>query len=533
MIQLPKSQKLFMVVLAVILCFSLAACASKAVNEPASTGAQSSGVENSGKVTTPEDSKEEAKRTDVVYCITSDIKSFDYTSTTDQISNIVYRNMYDTMIKKDSNGNYIPGIAKSWESSEDGLVWTYHLRDDVYFHDGTKLAAEDVAWSVNYSINSKTGVSANMINMVNAEVVDDYTVKINLSAPYAAHLENVQVYTYISKKDALDFENNPIGTGAYKYVSRSSGDNIMFEAFNQYYLGEPAIKSLKFKIITDSTTQISALQSGEIDFLTHAPLAAKDTVEADSNLVWQEQTFRGNIWIYMNMNKPPFNNVLARKAVQYAVDMQAMLIGGSEGRGKLLNTFFPANVPASPENGYKPPYAFDIAKAKDYLEQYKKEAGVDKVTIEITAPSTTMYLYPARTLEGLLRDAGFDVTLIEIDRQAFWASITSSEFTIVVAGTSWPVQDADGLYMYYPSTTLFAKGLGLNDPEVDRLLNLGRSSSDLETRKAAYAEFQKVMDDNAYVITLYQPNAAVAYNAKLKGVSLNDLYQFYVFDWSW
>jgi len=511
----------------------MAACASGEVQNPETNEVEPSGGETSGEETKDEETTDEAKRSDVVYCLTSDIRAIDYTVTTDQITNIFYRNIYDTLIKKDAEGNFIPGLAESWESSEDGLVWTYKIRDDAYLHDGTKLTAEDVAWSINYTINAGTGVSANMISMINAEVVDDYTVKINLSAPYAAHLEDVQIYTYISKKDHMDFDTNPIGTGAYKYVSRSSGDSIILEAFDKYYLGEPKIKTLKFKIITDSTTQISALQSGEIDFLTHAPLAAKDTVESDPNLVWQETTFRGNIWIYMNMHKPPFDNVLARKAVQYAVDMQAMLIGGSEGRGKVLKTFFPANVPASPENDYVQPFSYDVAKAKDYLEQYKKEVGVDKVTIEITAPSTTMYLYPAKTLEGLLRDAGFDVTLLEIDRSAFWASIYSSEFTIVVAGTSWPVQDADGLYMYYPSNTPSALGMGLNDPEVDRLLNFARTSSDLEARKAAYAEFQKVMDDNAYAITLYQPNNAVAYNAKLKGVTDNDLYQFYVFDWSW
>ncbi len=516
--------KHLVLLLVVLMCFGAVACAGNGDKPKPSGGADATGKPGG---------EGQAGRDDVVYCITSDIEAFDYTSTTDQISNIIYRNMYDTMIKKDSDGNYIPGIAKSWEPSEDGKTWTYHLRDDVYLHDGSKLTAEDVAWSVNYSITAGTGVSANMINMIDCEVVDEYTVQINLKAPYAAHEENVQVYTYISKKDHTDFENNPIGTGPYKLVSRSSGDKIVYEAFDQYYLGEPKIKKLEFKIITDSTTQIAALQSGEIDFLTHAPLAAVDTVEADPNLVWQEQPFRGNVWIYMNMHEAPFDNVLARKAVQYCVDMQAMLIGGSEGRGVLLNTFFPDSVPASPEVGYVQPFSYDVDKAKDYLDQYKKEVGVDKVKIEITAPSTTMYLYPAKTLEGLLRDAGFEVSLLEIDRAAFWASLSSSEFTIIVAGTSWPVQDADGLYMYYPSHTPIAKGMGLNDPEVDRLLNYAREESDEELRRAAYKEFQEVMDENAYVITLYRPNHAVAFNKDLKGVSKNDLYQFYVFDWSW
>ena len=520
------------ILLALILCFSMIACAGGGDQESPSSDTGTVG-EAADPEKEGEEESESPKRDDVVYCITSDIRSLDYTATTDQITNILYRQIYDVLVQKDNDGNYIPALAKSWESSDDGLTWTYFLRDDVVMHDGSKMTAEDVAWSLNYTINAGTGVSSNMVNMVSVDVVDEYTVKVNLSAPYAAHLEVMQGNGRISKKDATDFENNPIGTGPYKFVSRSSGDNIILEGWDQYYRGAPAIKNLKFKIITDSTTQISALQSGEVDFLTHAPLAAKDTVEADENLIWQETTFRGNIWIYMSMTKAPFDNILARKAVQYGVDMNAMLIGGSEGRGKILKSFFPANVPGSPEKDYVPPYSYDLAKAQDYLAQYKAEAGVDEVSIEIWAPSTTMYLYPAKTLEGLLREVGFDVTLIELDRQTFWASLSSGEFTIIVAGTSWPVQDGDGLYMYYESNTAIAKGMGLNDPEVDRLLNFARASSDPEARVQAYTDFQKIMDENAYVVTLYQPNCAVTYNKDLKGVTDNDIYQFYVFDWSW
>jgi len=507
-------------ILATIICFSMVACAVE--------GDQETTVSDEA-----EETSDESKRTDVVYCLTSDIRSLDYTVTTDQLTNIVYRQIYDVLVQKDNEGNYIPALAESWEPSDDGLVWTYHLREDVVMHDGTNMTAEDVAWSLNYGINAGTGVSSSMTNMVNAEVIDEYTVAVSLSAPYAAHLEVMQGNGRISKKEATDFENNPIGTGPYKFVSRSSGDNLILEAWDQYYRGAPAIKDLKFKVITDSTTQISALQSGEIDFLTHAPLAASDTVESDQNLVWQEMTFRGNVWIYMNLAKTPFDNILARKAVQYGVDMNAMLLGGSEGRGNLLKSFFPENVAASPEKDYQPPYTYDLEKAKDYLEQYKAETGVDEVTIEIWAPTTTMYLFPAKTLEGLLREVGFDVTLIELDRQTFWASMSSGEFTIMIPGTSWPVQDADGLYLYYESNTRIAQGIGMNDPDVDELLNSARASNDEEARREKYADFQKIMDDNAYVITLYQPNCAVTYTKDLKGVTDNDIYQFYVFDWSW
>ena len=144
-----------------------------------------------------------------------------------------------------------------------------------------------------------------------------------------------------------------------------------------------------------------------------------------------------------------------------------------------------------------------------------------------------MYLKPAVTLEGMLREVGFTVTTNKIDRATFWASLYAGEFQIAVSGTSWPVADSDANYMY------FHTGAGQNyfkvsNADIDKNFDLARTASDAKVRKAAYAAVQKAIDDTAVCVPLHQPANAVAYNAALKGVDTkNDLYQHFVYTWSW
>ena len=471
-------------------------------------------------------------RTDVNYGLTSDIASLDPVYTTDQISTILYRQMYDTLIVKDENGEWAPKLAESWELSDDEMTYTFHLRDDVVFHDGSKMTAEDVAYSINRAIES-AAVGASMTNMKECMVIDDYTVEVHMISPFAGVYEILSTYGRVSSAKTTDYESAPIGTGPYKFVSRNSGDSIKLEAFDQYYLGEATIKDLTFKIITDPTTQIAALQKGEIDFLTHCSLSAKATVEGDSNLVWQESLFRGNNWLSFCQNKPPFDNILARKAAQYAIDKDAVLVGGSEGLGITMKTVFPSSVPNSPEEDYEQPYSYDVEKAKEYLEQYKKEAGVDSVDITILAPDTAMYLYPAITVEGMLREVGFNVTTEQIDRSTYWSSVYAGSYQLAVTGTSWPVNDCDGNYLYFYSTSGQHYFMAFND-ELDEYLDLGRSTSDPDARKEAYTHVQEIIDEEAICVPLLQPAIAVAYSSSLKGVdTTDDIYAHFVYDWSW
>lgn len=502
-------RKIFAMLLAIALMLSLAACG----------GNNDSGTDSTG-------------RTDVNYGLSSDIASLDPVYTTDQISTILYRQLYDTLVVKDADGNWAPKLAESWELSDDEMTYTFHLRKDVTMHDGSNMTSTDVAYSINRAIES-AATGASMTNMKECVATDEYTVEVHMDSPFAGVMEILSTYGRVSSANTTDYETAPIGSGPYQFVSRNSGDNIKLVSFDKYYLGEAAIKDLTFKIITDPTTQIAALQKGEIDFLTHCSLSAKATVESDSNLVWQETLFRGNNWLSFCENKAPFDNILARKAAQYAIDKDAVLVGGSEGLGTTMKTIFPSSVPCSPEDNYTQPYSYDVEKAKEYLEQYKQEVGVDTVKITILAPDTAMYLYPAITVEGMLREVGFDVTTEQIDRATFWSSVYAGSYQLAVTGTSWPVNDCDGNYLYFHSTA-GQNYFMVNNPDLDKYLDLGRTTSDSAEREEAYTHVQEIIDENAICVPLLQPANAVAYSAGLKGVDQeNNIYCHFVYDWSW
>lgn len=508
-------KKLLALILALLLLLSLAAC----------SGGNDTKTEAAAEETT-------GARTDVVYCLSSDIASLDPVYTTDQISTILYRQLYDTLLVKGEDGEWASKLAKTWSMDSEGMVYTFELRDDVKFHDGSNMTAEDVAYSINRAIES-AATGASMTNMKEAVATGDYTVEVHMESPFAGVYEILSTYGRVSSSKCTDYETAPIGTGPYKFVSRNSGDNIQLVAFDEYYLGEATIKDLTFRIITDPTTQIAALEKGEIDFLTHCSLFSKAAVEADDSLVWQETLFRGNNWLSFCQNKAPFDNILARKAAQYAIDKDAVLVGGSEGLGATMKTIFPSSVPNSPEATYEQSYSYDVEKAKEYLEQYKAEVGVDTVDITILAPDTPMYLYPAITVEGMLREVGFNVTTEQIDRSTYWSSVYAGEYQLAVTGTSWPVNDCDGNYLYFYSTAGQNYFMVANE-ELDKYLDLGRTVADAEGRLDAYTNVQRIIDEEAICVPLLQPANAVAYSANLKGVdTTNDIYCHFVYDWSW
>lgn len=496
--------------LAVCLCLGLGACST------------------AGEEKTPGETKR-----DLVYCIGGDINSLDPTQSTNSTTTIVYRQIYDTLVATTQSGEAQGRLAETWEMADDGLSYTFHLRQDAYCHDGEKLTAEDVAYSLNQTIQS-VAVGPTMVNMKDAEDVDETTVKLNMTAPYSATLEVLAKRGFIYSKRTENFDTMPIGTGPYQFVSRSSGDNIVLKASESYYRGQPAIRDLTFKIITDTNTQIAALQKGEVDFVTNAALIGKANVESDPNLIWKEYVYRATNYVTMCELHAPFDNVLARKAVQACIDKDAMLIGGSEGRGQVLKTLFPSTLTGSPEDSYAQPYQYDLAQAKSYLEQYKAETGAAGVPVNVLISESASYHNAGVALEGMLREAGFDVTTEVVAGQTFWSSLMSSNYQIAVGGWGFPIADCDSVFPFLHSSTAGGNNFSpIIDKNVDQCFEAGRAAADPAQRIEDYRSLQQVVDENAYYIPLYSPNAADAYTKQLKGVADNDMSEYFVFDWSW
>lgn len=510
--------------LALVLVLSLAACTKP--------GSDPSGNETTDPTATTDPGT--PARTDLNYGLTSDVATLDPSKATDQMSNILWRQLYDTLVYRNSEGEYEPRLAESWELSEDGLTWTFKIRQDAFCHDGSQLTAKDCAWSLNRMCAAPTtaGVMTSMTDGGNV-AIDDYTLEVRLKAPYGALLNVLAGWGRIACENTTDFENAPIGTGPYTFVSRASGDNVKLKANEQYYRGVPAIKDLTFKVITDSTAQIAAIQKGEIDFLTHSPLASKATIEADPKLTWEETDIRGLMFLVMNHNVAPFDNELVRKAVQCGISKENLLLGGAEGMGTPLNTMFVPTISGSPEANYTAPYTYDLEKAKGYM----KEAGYDennKPKVTILTCETAIYSNAANTLQGELAKLGFDATVNQIDRTVYFTECFNGRYEITVMHSTMPNPDADFIYQLSHSSQVGMQNyVPINNPDIDNWVTIGRTSSDAAERLEAYTEVSKLVDENVFWVPLYTFKCAVIHNKDLKNFKIDDLYNYYVFDWSW
>ena len=258
---MKKMKKIGAAILAACMVVSMAACGNSATT--GDNGSQSESSSNSGK-------------TDIVIAVDADIDTLHPANFSTTVELNILNQIYDTLMymNPDETHDPEPRIAESYEISDDGLDYTFHLRDDVTFHDGSKLTSEDVKFSLEmYQQSEYQGYEVD--GLASVDTPDDTTVVCHLEYPYSPFLLGVCNVHIASKSyyeaSADNFVSSPVGTGPYKYVGRNKGSDITLEAYDGYYRGVAAIKNVKFEVIPDEATMAVALQTGEINFADIEP----------------------------------------------------------------------------------------------------------------------------------------------------------------------------------------------------------------------------------------------------------------------
>lgn len=479
----------------------------------------------------------EESRDSVFYGLTGDPDSLDPAKTTDQMSRAVWNQIYDTIARRMPDGTYENHIAESWEIAEDGLSVTIKLKEGIKFHDGSELTAEDVAFSYN-RLTTEPRSRGNMTGMTEngTTVVDTYTVNVALDFAYGGIMDVLAVEgrivpkAYFEEVGAEEFAQHPIGCGPYMFVSRSTGEKIELTRFDDYYGEAPAIKDVTFRIITDSSTAIAALEKGELDFLSHAPLTAKMSIQDNEELSWYETPIRGLVYLCFRIDSEIFQNTTLRKAIQMGIDKEAMVIGGVEGNGEPISTMIPESCTAAPQDF--PDVAYDLEGAKELLA----EAGYpDGLTVTLYTQENATYMKPTQVMQGQLANMGITAEIETLERTAFFEGQNSGTWDIWVSHWTVPTGDADFLYQLAHSSMIGTSNNAthVQDPALDEALERGRLSSDLDDRVAAYTDACQIIQDNAYWVPLYTFAAPCAADKDLKGVTADGLYSYFVSDWSW
>ena len=425
----------------------------------------------------------------------------------------VYRNIYDNLVTRDSSGAIVPQVAVSWAAASDTEV-DFQLRDDITFHDGTPLTADDVVFSVKRITNPdfKSPQLGQFSKIIGADATGTHSVRLTTDGPYPVLLAQLVKLSIVSRAYAErvgDEELNlkPMGSGPYKFVEWRKGVKVVLERNDGYWRDEPPFASVEFAAVPDAATRLADLRTGKADLVVGLnPDDALQLQGSDGVEVRSAPTERVG-YLMMNTQGGPLVDKRVRRAIAHAIDRQliidALLGGYSQVTNQLLTPAHFGYIEGLEWHGYDP----DMAKS------LLAEAGHgDGLEIEIiTAPPFDQRIIQA--MQQQLSDVGVSLKISMSDMATFLARRRADPegFGDTVFGRwSCACQDADGvLFAMFHSDSIWSK---YANPELDKWLVAGRSTLDEAERLAAYTEAHAIIREETPSIPLYQ--AAAIYGAK-------------------
>lgn len=305
------------------------------------------------------------------------------------IDSVVYTNVFEGLTRFMGDGSIVPGLAESWEISDDGTVYTFKLQDGVTFHDGTTMDGEDVKFSLDRarSEDSANAQKALFAGITDVTVVDPLTVKVTLKEPNGNFLFNMAWgdAVIVAPESIDDIKTNPIGTGAFKFAGWVQGDKIDLERNADYWGDQPALEKATFKFISDPTAAFAAMMAEDVDVFSGFPAPENlPQFEADPRFQVLVGSTEGETILSTNNKQPPFDDVRVRQALAHAIDRQAIVDGAMFGYGTPIGTHFAPHHPAYVDLTGNSTY--DPEKAKALLAEAGFADGFE-TTLHLPPPS--------------------------------------------------------------------------------------------------------------------------------------------------
>lgn len=470
-------------------------------------------------------------KTDLVIAVDADVDTLHPTDFSTTVELNVLNQIYDTLMYMNPDGTEEPEprIAESYEISEDGLDYTFHLRNDVTFQDGTPVTAEDVVFSLElYKESEYQGSQISM--MASAEAVDDSTVVCHLDTPYAPFLEGI-VSPFICSKayyesDPDAFVTSPMGSGPYKFVSRSTGSNVILTANEDYYRGAPAIKDITFEVIPDVATKAIALQTGEVSF-AEVDSSVLAQLEANPAITIDEVSTSGFAYVSMNTEKDSFSDPLVRQAINYAIDRENLVQVCYDGKAEVNS-----NICAKHRFGYsdeQQQYTYDPEKAKELLA----EAGITTPYDLGELLVAEKYSNLATVIQNDLKAVGLEVTISVKEFNAYISDLTSGNYDITALVMTLE-GDTQSLEMAFITDYIgTANNARYSDADMDDLFNQTRVETDTEKRAELFNQILTKAQEEAIYAVLCNPLTLYAYSSELQCPEFPLEGNYYIYDFTW
>jgi len=468
-----------------------------------------------------------AENTDrLVVAQNADAMSLDPHGANEASSSLVLTQIFETLLILDEDRNIVPGLATSYELLPDNVTYEFKLRDDVYFHNGEKMTAADVAFTFDRAAKSPT--VAHIVGQIDPdgiEILDDYTIRIATLEPYAPFLANLthSAASIMNEKAVLEagelVGREPIGTGPFKFVNWDPGSEIEMERFNDYHGEMPVYSELVIRAISENSSRTMELETKEVDISLNVPATDIERIDGDSDLtLLREENFTTQ-HIGFNQDKEPFNNVLVRQAINYAVNVELIHETILNGVGSIATG--PVNTNVWGSRADLTGYEYDLEKARELMA----EAGyADGFTTEIWTSDSGTGPMIVEAVASQLREIGITAQILPMEWGAYIDALSEGEHEMYIMAWGAVTGDADyGLYPLFHSSQGASAGnrtYFAND-RVDELLDIARSTVDEEIRLEAYAEIQEIVLNEAPWLFLVTGETLIGTQSNVRGFRIN------------
>ncbi len=464
-----------------------------------------------------EDTGREVKET-IKLALWEDPATLDPQSSNKMSFFVVQKQIFNFLFREDDQGGYQPELATAWEFVDDTTL-RVSLRENVLFHNGDTLTAEDVRFSIERACtNPKSASVFKHFDADATKVVDDYTIDIKFKSPYAGALHILSsMRSAIISKNAFesmgeaDFSRSPVGTGPYKMVEWEPGTSIKLTRNNDYWNEQAIVKNVEFKIIPEATNRVIELETGGVDVAYNVPMTDIEQIKSNPDL----ELLMGPSYRYVTLTFSMKNGVLQnqdlRNALAYAINKDDLVKAIYGDTASVATGFMPKTAFAFKEFGAVP---YDVEKAKTLM----KAAGYeDGVSLKFVCEPIEEYVNIAEAIQNMWKEIGVTLDIHTIDNAAYLAQ--GNEFEVGLrAGNG---NEPSSILVIYDSA--FKDKIQPNDDYIDEMLGVIATSIDTEKRAQKLEELQDYLWEKRWTIPLAYTNVIYAASNNVRNWAIDPM----------